>query len=106
MAVSLYDVTVRTISYCFKKAWNKGNEASLPLEIPINNDIDDKGYNKLFDVVWIFYENAIPFSSFVLLDNDVEFCNENAGENENSEISAQELESTEPPVDKPFRDDV
>jgi len=34
------------------------------------------------------------------LDNDVEICDENAGDDKNPEISAQELEPTEPPMDK------
>jgi len=42
----------------------------------------------LLDVVPISDENAIPFSTFMLLDNDVEVCDENAGEDENRKISA------------------
>lgn len=40
------------------------------------------------------------------MDNDLEICNENAGEDENPKISDQEIEPTEPPVDKPSRADV
>jgi hypothetical protein len=40
------------------------------------------------------------------LDNDVETCDENAGEDKNPEISSQELEPTELPVDKPSRANV
>ncbi|CAI6374249.1 unnamed protein product [Macrosiphum euphorbiae] len=43
------------------------------------------------------------------MDNDLDICYENAGEDgedENPEISDQEIEPTEPPVDKPSRADV
>lgn len=40
------------------------------------------------------------------MDNDLEVCDENAGEDENPEISEQEIEPTELLVDKPSRADV
>lgn len=40
------------------------------------------------------------------MDNNLEVCNENAVEDENPEISVQEIESTEPSVNKPSRADV
>jgi hypothetical protein len=51
-------------------------------------------------------ENAQTFSSFILMDNDLKVCDENARDDENSKISDQEIEPTEPPVDKPCRADV
>jgi len=48
-------------------------------------------------------EKAISFTSFILLDNYVEVCDENAGEDENLEISAQEIEPTVPTADKSSR---
>lgn len=65
-------------------------------------DIVNKDQNKLQAVVPISEENAIPFSSFMLLDNDVKVTDRNAGENENPKISAEELEPTEHPMDKHF----
>jgi len=51
-------------------------------------------WNKLLAVT--SDENAQTFSSFIQMDNDLEICDENAGENENPEISDQEIEPTEP----------
>ncbi|KAL4091479.1 hypothetical protein QTP88_026166 [Uroleucon formosanum] len=79
MAVSWNDVTATTIN-----DWNK--------LLAVTSD-----------------ENAQTFSSFIQMDNDLEICDENAGEDgedENPEISDQKIEPTEPPVDKPSRTDV
>jgi hypothetical protein len=99
------DVTATTISNCFIKAWNVENEDTPTPEI--NKDTaDDEDWNKLLAVVPISDENTIFFTSFILLDNNVEVCDENAGEDKNPEISVQEIEPIEPPVDKPSRADV
>jgi len=45
----------------------------------------------LLAVVAISDEEAIPFTSFILLDNFVEVCDENAGEAENPKISVRDL---------------
>ncbi|XP_060867267.1 tigger transposable element-derived protein 6-like [Metopolophium dirhodum] len=106
MAVSWNDVTATTISNCFKKAWNIENDANLTPEIHIEDVIEDD-WNKLLAVT--SDENAQTFSSFIQMDNDLDICDENAGEDgedENPEISDQEIEPTEPPVDKPSRADV
>lgn len=76
MAVS----RVTTISNCFKNAWNIGNEATLTPKIPINKDTNDGDWNKLLDVDKISDEKVILFTSYILLHNDVEICDENAGE--------------------------
>jgi|UniRef100_A0A2S2PY78 hypothetical protein len=102
MAVSWIDVT--TISNCLKKAWNIRGGETLSTKIPINKDINDEAWNKLLALVPISNENTFLFSSFILLDNDFEICDESAGEDKNPEISAKE--PTEPPVDKPSRVDV
>ncbi|XP_060871375.1 tigger transposable element-derived protein 6-like [Metopolophium dirhodum] len=106
MAVSWNDVTATTISNSFKKAWNIENDANLTPEIHIEDVIEDD-WNKLLAVT--SDENAQTFSSFIQMDNDLDICDENAGEDgedENPEISDQEIEPTEPPVDKPSRADV
>jgi len=106
MAVSWNDVTATMISNCFKKAWNIENDANLTPEIHIEDVIEDD-WNKLLAVT--SDENAQTFSSFIQMDNDLDICDENAGEDgedENPEISDQEIEPTEPPVDKPSRADV
>ncbi|KAF0726894.1 Tigger transposable element-derived protein 6, partial [Aphis craccivora] len=72
----------------------------LTPEIHIEDVIEDD-WNKLLAVT--SDENAQTFSSFIQIDNDLKICDENAGEDENPEISVQEIEPTEPPVDKPSR---
>ncbi|XP_060868651.1 uncharacterized protein LOC132943645 [Metopolophium dirhodum] len=87
-------------------AWNIENDANLTPEIHIEDVIKDD-WNKLLAVT--SDENAQTFSSFIQMDNDLDICDENAGEDgedENPEISDQEIEPTEPPVDKPSRADV
>lgn len=79
---------------------------SLTPEILINKDIDDENWNKLLEFVPIANENTISFLSCILLDNGCEVCGEKAGEDENAEISVQELVPTEFPMDKLSQADV